>query len=132
MDLYRYFHPHHNPRLRSVQIRLQELCELKQSAEELKRAIERAEIRAQNAPRPPIKSEHFKEILTALDYVVESLGVLEKAHPGDDDEAMKALLSERADAPGWENWGRLVKQRLSILESSVFEDKQRKSGTDNI
>ena len=35
MDLYRYFHPHYNPRLRKVPLRLQELAELEQKQSEL-------------------------------------------------------------------------------------------------
>jgi hypothetical protein len=46
MDIYRYFHPHHNPRLRTTPIRLQELNELEEAARELRRAIERAGLRS--------------------------------------------------------------------------------------
>ena len=126
MDLYRYFHPHHNPRLRNVSLRLQELCELKQAAEELKRAVERAEIRAENSENGPIRRDHFSEILVALDYAVESLDVLENAHEGDSEQTMCDLLNERKDAPGWENWGRLLRQRLEILNLP-----EKKSGTED-
>lgn len=112
MDLYRYFHPHHNPRLRHVPLRMQEVAELEQAANELKKAVERAKVRAESAEIGGIKGEHFSEILVALDYAVESLGILSRAHPGDEMNVMYQLLEERKDAPGWENWARLLKQRM--------------------
>jgi len=114
MDLYRYFHPHHNPRLRSTPLRLQEIGELEQAAQELKKALKRAEIRSADAPSGPIKNEHFSQILVALEYVVESLETLSEAHQGDNETTMNDLLSERESAPGWENWCRLLKQRLEL------------------
>lgn len=116
MDLYRYFHPHHNPRLRDRTLRQQELGELEQAAIELRNAIRRAMIRMENRTVAGIRSEHFGEILTALDYVVESLETLNQAHPGDDLGAMIELLKERQDAPGWENWSRLLHQRLETTK----------------
>lgn len=115
MDLYRYFHPHHNPRLRNVPLRLQELGELEQAAVELKKAVKRAEVRTSISDAGPIKGEHFTQLLVALEYIVESLGTLAGAHPGDDADTMVQMLDERKDAPGWENWARLLKQRLEIL-----------------
>lgn len=115
MDLYRYFHPHHNPRLRNKPVRLQELRELEQSAIELHKALKRAEIRSAEAPIGGIQAEHFGEILRAMDYIVESLGTLCEAHPGDETEVMREMLHERSDAPGWENWARLLRQRLRIM-----------------
>ena len=114
MDLYRYFHPHHNPRLTKVPLRMQELGELEQAAIELKKAIERAEVRTAHAPVGGICKEHFSEMLVALDYLVESLSTLTKAHPGDDLDTMMHMLGERQNAPGWENWTRLLEQRLEI------------------
>ena len=115
MDLYRYFHPHHNPRLRGVPLRLQEVAELEQAATELQRALERAKLRLESAPVGGIRQEHLSEILVAAEYLVESLSTLTKAHPGDSPNTMTELLREREEAPGWENWARLVKQRLRIL-----------------
>lgn len=117
MDLYRYFHPHHNPRLRHVPLRLQELSELEQAAIELKKALQRAEIRAASASIGGIREEHFAELVLAIDYIVESLHTLGKAHPGDSLEIVSQLLEERKDTPGWENWSRLLHQRLHFLES---------------
>lgn len=137
MDLFRYFHPHHNPRLRQVPLRAQEVSELELAAVELQRAIERAAIRMSSlrgaamaatagpsgAPsgeeRHPediggITALHFEQLLVAANYLVESLAALAKAHPGDDEGTMRQLLKERQDAPGWENWARLVTERLKL------------------
>ena len=119
MDLYRYFHPHHNPRLRRTPLRLQELSELEQAVIELSKAVKRAEIRTAEAPVGGIREEHFEQVLVALDYLVESFGTLTKAHPGDDEEVMAELLKEREEAPGWENWARLLRQRLEMLKSAT-------------
>ena len=116
MDLYRYFHPHHNPRLRNTPLRLQELGELTQAANELKRALERARLRSEDHPIGGIREEHFSDILVAMSYVAESLSTLTQAHPGDEHSDMFQLLRERQNAPGWENWSRLVQQRLNILD----------------
>ena len=115
MDLYRYFHPHHNPRLRNTCLRLQELAELEQAAAELNRAVRRAKIRGRNVPVGGIREEHFDELLSALDYIVTTLAALTSAHPGDSMETMLELLRERKDAPGWETWSRLLRQRLDLL-----------------
>ncbi|MCB0322254.1 MAG: hypothetical protein KDD69_01740 [Bdellovibrionales bacterium] len=120
MDLYRYFHPHHNPRLRTVALRHQELGELEQAARELKNAIKRAEIRSANAGDQQAQSgipqaEQFSDVLAALEFVVTTLGSLTSAHPGDSRDTMQALLKERYDAPGWENWTRLLQQRLELV-----------------
>ena len=116
MDLYRYFHPHHNPRLKATPLRMQELGELEQAAAELKRALERAMLRAGENSVGGIRDEHFGEILVAMDYVVDSLTTLTHAHPGDLNEHMEELLKERENAPGWENWTRLLSQRMTIAE----------------
>ena len=31
---------------------------------------------------------------------------------------MQAMLKERSNYPGWENWARLVKQRLALIRDS--------------
>lgn len=130
MDLYRYFHPHHNPRLRSHALRLQELGELEQAALELRNALKRAEIRSDAATVGGIRADHFSELVTALDYVIESLGTLSDAHPGDSTEVMFEMLKERKDAPGWESWCRLLQQRLQIthphLETRLGQESQER------
>ena len=127
MDLYRYFHPHHNPRLKNAPLRLQELGELEQAAVELKLALERAELRTSVAPVGGIKGEHFTDLLVGMKYVVDSLHTLTKAHPGDATATMYQLLKERENAPGWENWSRLLKERILMedlfLESSTITAK---------
>ncbi len=152
MDLYRYFHPHHNPRLLLVPLRLQELGELEQAAAELKKAVRRAAIRSENAAKqaatedaleieqtlpdeqsqslnqqisvdnlgskaadPHIQQERFSEVLAALEFVVDSLADFSNLHPGDETATIHALLRERGEAPGWENWARLLEQRLELL-----------------
>lgn len=115
MDLYRYFYPHYSPRLRNVPLRLEELSELKLAAEELRKALERAEIRSETAPTPPIRKDHFSEILVAINYVADSLATLEKAHPGDGDKVLEDLLNERKKLPGWEKWAELLQQRLNSV-----------------
>ncbi|HQH28178.1 MAG TPA: hypothetical protein PLP17_12330, partial [Oligoflexia bacterium] len=116
MDLYRYFHPHYNPRLRKVPLRLQELAELEQAATELRNALQRAAVRTRNAPIASLSDASFSEVLAALDFIVESLAELTQQHPGDDAESMKQLLLERQDAPGWENWAKLLQQRLALFK----------------
>ncbi len=123
MDLIRYFHPHHNPRLRSRELRMQEVSELEQAALELRKALRRAEIRSESAAEKndtetPLRKEHFNQLLVAMDYIVESLGTLSQAHPGDETPALYQLLEERKDAPGWENWSRLLKERLELANPS--------------
>ena len=94
---------------------MQELGELEQAATELKRALERAKIRMSDLEIGGIKGEHFSEILLAAEYVAESLNTLLQAHPGDDSDDLAHLLKERKDSPGWENWARLLGQRLDLL-----------------
>jgi hypothetical protein len=114
VDLYRYFHPHHNPRLSNVPMRLQELSELEQAAIELQKAVKRAEIRTSHVSFGPIAEDHFSEISSALDYVILSLSLMRKAHPGDGLRTLAQMLSERKRSPGWENWSKLLEQRLRM------------------
>ena len=120
MDIYRYFHPHHNPRLRKTPIRLQELNELEEAARELRRAVERAGIRTSASPDSPIIPEHFSELSAALEYVVENLKRLSAAHPGDPVETLEHIWEERKRLPGWETWSRIVKERISGEAESDF------------
>ena len=115
MDLYRYFHPHFNPRLRNVPVRLQELLELQQAATELKKAIERAELRTKTRENPPFPSEYLSEISAALAFASEALGEIIKILPEDDIKTMVEMLEERKAAPGWESWSRLFAERVKLL-----------------
>lgn len=118
MDLYRYFHPHHNPRLRNVPLRLQELAELQQAASEFRKALKRAEIRTDDSSCELIDAEHFSKMIEAVDYILDMVSKLTDKHPGDDLNQMKKMIEERKDAPGWENWTRLLGQRIISLENS--------------
>lgn len=118
MDLYRYFHPHHNPRLRNTPLRLQELAELQQAVSELRKAIKRAEIRSEDSVDAVINSSYFSQILEATDYILDALTKLTDKHPGDELPQLKKMIEERKDAPGWENWTRLLSQRITALEKS--------------
>ena len=73
MDLYRYFHPHHNPRLTHTPVRLQEIGELEQAATELKKAIKRAAVRTSHKPVGGIQEEHFNEVVFEDVFVPDEL-----------------------------------------------------------
>lgn len=118
MDIYRFFHPHHNPRLRRSKLRQLELSELEQAASELKKAIIAAQARTERNPVPPIMSEHFTDIIKAMNFVEQSLQTLCDAHPGDDRAALQELVDERSQSSGWEQWVVLTRQQLG-LEKSV-------------
>lgn len=114
MDLYRYFHPHYHPQLLKKPLRLQELCELRQAAKELKKAMTRALLRSKDLPQ---RAEYLKQSAEALDYVIEVLSSLAEAHEGDSDETLFELLNERRKAPGWDHWSRLLEERLQTVRS---------------
>jgi len=119
MDLFRYFHPHHHPRLRRVPLRLQELGELELAAKELSRALRRAQIRSENRfaptalPNGEVSAEKLAEIVSSLDFAVNRLSTLIHLHPGDSVDDMERLIEERKAISGWENWSRIVKERLN-------------------
>jgi hypothetical protein len=119
LDLFKFFHPHHNPRLRTVPLRLQELAELEQAAGELRRAVRRAKLRCECAPLGGILPEHFSEILNGLDYVVESLSTLTAAHPGDDVATIFQMVEERRKIPGWETWTEIVTEKLLAAGENI-------------
>lgn len=108
MDIYRFFHPHHNPRLVNTSIRYTELSELLQAAVELRKALERAQQRTSRQPKPPILPEHFTDIIKAERFIEASLQTLCEVHPGDSEEELKGLAGERASSSGWEAWTRNV------------------------
>jgi hypothetical protein len=114
MDLFRYFHPHHHPRLRRVPLRLQELGELELAAKELSRALKRAEIRSENRfIGGPVSAEQIAEVVDSVDGVISQLKSLIHLHPGDSSEDMEKLIEERQSISGWENWARIVRERLN-------------------
>lgn len=110
MDIYRFFHPHHNPRLYRTRVRLQELGELEHAATELRKAMERAQQRTNRQPCLPIHAEHFEDLIKAMRYVERSLQTLVDAHPGDTSSERDALIAERAKMLGWEGWTRAHKE----------------------
>src|SRR5690606_591277 len=100
MDLYRFFHPHHNPRLRRKQLRQQEISELELAARELLLALKRASLR--------LSSTENKGYLDLLDPAINAtelagdfLGSLSESYPEDKKEDFTDLLKERKNAPGW-------------------------------
>ena len=115
--LYQYFQPHHNPRLRLIPVRMQEIGELEQAAKELRRAVQRAQLRTEYAPVGDITREAFVPALEYLDQAIISLSSLVELHPGDNDSTLKNLVEERKESPGWESWVELVTQRFSLLDN---------------
>jgi len=113
MDIYRYFHPHHNPRLYNTSVRQQELNELEQAASELRKAIERAQKRSSRQMTPPILPSHFNDIIKAMRFVEKSLQTLCDAHPGDSESVLLELVNERSDFSGWEIWTSLLQQQIT-------------------
>lgn len=114
MDIYRFFHPHHNPRLHSTPLRQQELSELEQAASELCKAIERAQSRTSRRAVPPIMPEHFTDILKAMRFVAVSLQTLCSKHPGDPLSTLSDLIRERSEFSGWEAWTKLVREQVEF------------------
>ncbi len=115
MDLYRFFYPHHNPRLRVVKLRLQELTEISLAIKEVGRVLNRSKKRlGQDTPE-------------TLDEMEDTIGAIELAHsiiesmilnyPEDSPEDLESMLKERRNAPGWEAWCKLVESRLDYIKS---------------
>lgn len=112
MDIYRFFHPHHNPRLVNTAMRYTELSELLQAAVELRKALERAQQRTSRQARPPILPEHFADIIKAQRFIEASLQTLCEVHPGDTTDELEGIVTERASSSGWEAWTRNVQAGL--------------------
>lgn len=140
MDIYRFFHPHHNPRLHSTPLRQQELSELEQAASELRKALERAQSRTMRKPAGAILPGHFADIIKAMRFVEYSLQTLCDAHPGDPQSVLLDLVNERSGFSGWEAWTSLLKEqlaagiseaRMSVAEPNAEESEDfplRKAG----
>lgn len=123
MDIYRFFHPHHNPRLHSTPVRLQELLELEQAAAELRKALERALRRTKRKRTGPVLPSHFNDIIKAMRFVEASLQTLGDAHEGDSEVEMNQLLHERSNFSGWEAWVTLLRQQLLQQEEDTVHKK---------
>ena len=129
MDIYRFFHPHHNPRLHNRAVRQQELGELEQAAAEMRKALERAKKRAERQPSPPILPQHYTDIIKAARFVESSLKTLYSAHPGDSRSVLFDLISERSSFAGWESWSSLLREQLGYVdedEDLLDEELQRR------
>ena len=119
MEIYRFFHPHHNPRLHNTALRQQEICELEQVASELRKALERARERSRRRPASPILAEHFEGVLKAVRFVEDSLKTLSDAHPGDSVDALRELVRERVEFSGWEAWCRVLQQQMAVYPAEL-------------
>lgn len=131
MDIYRFFHPHHNPRLHSTPIRQQEISELEQAAAELRKALERAQQRTLRRPAPPILAEHFNDLIKAMRFVEYSLETLCDVHTGDSENCLLDLINERSVLSGWETWTALLKEQILSGESSLAH-KDEKQPAENL
>ncbi len=116
MDIYRFFHPHHNPRLHSTPLRQQELGELEQAASELLKALERAQKRTVRKAPGAILPQHFNDIQKAMRFVLSSLETLCDAHPGDSPETLYDLIQERSELTGWETWTSLLHEQITARQ----------------
>lgn len=112
MDIYRFFHPHHNPRLHSTAVRQQELSELEQAAAELRKALERAQQRTVRKAAAPILPSHFVDMIKAMRFVENSLETLCDAHPGDTRSHLIDMIQERSACSGWEAWTALLSEQV--------------------
>lgn len=121
MDIYRFYHPFHNPRLHSTPPRQQELSELEQSASELRKVLERMQQRTERKTVAPILPGHFTEIIKAMRFVETSLQTLCDAHPGDSRNTLEELSHERSQFSGWETWTALLMEQLATENSPVDE-----------
>lgn len=115
MDLYKYFQPHHNARLRQKAVRHQEIGELLEAALELGRACERAALRQKESAVPELSEEQFNNLLISVHNAVQILTEMGEEHPGDEKNDLEKLLEERAELSGWENWSRIMRERLNSL-----------------
>ena len=121
MDIYRFFHPHHNPRLHRTPLRQQELSELEQAASELRKALERAQQRCERKPLAPIMPLHFNDLIKAIRFVESSLQTLCSSHPGDSLGELSDLIRERSQFSGWEAWISLVSEQVAVASSPRTE-----------
>ena len=118
MDIYRFFHPHHNPRLLKKAVRQVELMELQQASAELRKAVERARQRVGLNPTAKLLPEHFSEIVKALRFAEESLQTLAQTQAGDKPQSMVDFVEERRGLKGWEEWSKLLVEQLKRGDSA--------------
>jgi hypothetical protein len=116
MDIYKFFNVFHNPRLHSTPPRQQELSELELVSSEIRKALERLQVRSKRKTIGPILPDHFSDMLKAAKFIEASLGTLCDAHPGDSKATIEDLVSERQTMKGWESWTSLLSEQLKTLE----------------
>lgn len=116
MDLYRFFHPHYNPRLRNVPVRLQELNEISLAIKEISRVLHRTSRRLGHNIDALNHMESTKEAIELAHNLIES-AIL--TYEEDTQEDLEEMLKERRSAPGWEAWCRLVESRLNYLKNQI-------------
>lgn len=126
MDLYRFFHPHHNPRLRNKPLRLQELSELELAARELHRALGRANLRLSSFDTP-VPSDLMIAASDSIELASDLLHQMVELYPEDSEDDMRTLLEERKTAPGWEAWCNLLTERLEMLKNTFKKQNPEKS-----
>ena len=110
MHIYRFFHPHYNPRLLNRALRGIEISELYQAASELRKALSRSLIRTQRNPEPQINTVKLQETAAILELAEKKLLELYNEHEGDSQADIDALAKERAAMHGWETWTQLVRE----------------------
>ncbi len=123
MDIYRFFHPQHNPRLLGTPLRQQELGEMEQVASELLRVVKRAWQRSSKSMSGNLKPTDFANLIEALHYCTSTLAKICDKHPGDTIEDLEDMIAERSDLPAWSNWARLVKEQIA-LGGALAESRQ--------
>ena len=77
-----------------------------------------------------MRMQELAELLEVLDFVVDSLTNATNSHPGDNYATMMQLLQERKEAPGWENWAKLLQQRLAL--SNIYDEGSRSEGNSQL
>ena len=118
MDIYRYFHPHHNPRLYGKAVRLQELYELEQAAAELRKALARARKRTERKGFSEIGKRNFDDVIEAARFLQKEIKALCQVHPGDTEAELLEVAHERSNLVGWNNWSELVDQSVEYNRRS--------------
>jgi len=118
MDLYRFFHPHHNPRLRQKSLRLQEISELELAAKELLRALNRASLRMSSS-QTEISTQLLDSAADSVELAHEFLKNLVEIYPEDTIIDLRTLLEERKSSAGWEAWTNLLTERLKSYSDQM-------------
>lgn len=119
MDIYKFFNVFHNPRLHCTPPRQQELSELELVVTELRKAVERIQLRTKRKSIGAILPDHFTDVLKALNFVESSLATLCDAHPGDSADTVQEMVQERATIRGWESWASLLSEQIELAKSSA-------------